>query len=203
MSIIVFNGDHNNPGYTISANADRPSWPVDVKVVLLERFLETDYADITLRELLESYTDAWSKGVIQALDRRHIVSWDQIKIIVAYAANYFLSPHGSNDPMRGHLESLMTFFHATDEIGEGISNNGGRQFQRAATNFSEAAKTAYLSSSNLWIGPSSGNRSAGSAFDVGVDDRGLNNAERRSLLQGTPWQGVDRAYSAIKDTIGI
>lgn len=79
MSIIIYDGDQNDPGYTLSANADRPSWPVDVKKVLLKRFLETDYADITLRELLERYEDAWAKGVIQALDRRHIVSWDHIK----------------------------------------------------------------------------------------------------------------------------
>lgn len=203
MSIIIYDGNQNDPDYAISANADRPSWPVDVKKVLLERFLETDYADITLRELLESNEDAWEKGVIQALDRRHIVSWDHIKTIVVYAAHYFRVRRGNNDPMKEHLELLLTFFHADQEISQGISDHAAGQYNKAASSFSNAAKAAYLSTSNLWIGPSSGNRAAGSAFDIGVDDRGLTDAERVRLLQGTPWRGVERTYSAIKETINL
>lgn len=105
--------------------------------------------------------------------------------------------------MRGHLESLLTFFHADKEIKQGISDHDTGQYNKAASSFSNAAKAAYLSTSNLWIGPSSGNRAIGNAFDVGVDDRGLTDAERLRLLKGTPWQGVDRAYSAIKETIGL
>ena len=178
-------------------NFDRPAKPVGFQREVFERFMDTNYCRITtLRAFLESHHHAWDNGVLNALHRRHIVSWDFMKKIVLTLANH--GPYGRyehfSDEMVTHeaINDLLQFLHpdapAMARQAQVLPNN---PYQTKQLRFDNLAKLICWSSNNVFIGTAQGN--VGTEIDLGEDD----DATRRDLLQGTPHQGIASAYAVV------
>lgn len=201
MSIFVFNGVQNNPGYTIDPNAQRPAWAVETKIELIQIFVETKFAkETTLADLLNSNPNITISGVLESLDRRHIVSWDHIKKYICYMANHYSGVIGGAQQSLFNVRSLLEALHVWEAVQSATNVRNNQGYPQAVSFYDKAAIQAFSCMSNLWIGPSGPNRKLGKKLDFGQEDNFSAN-EVELLLKGTPWKGLADKHNSAKAVI--
>lgn len=167
---------YNNGNYAWSPATQRPAKPNGFSQALLNRFLESDYAQTTtLAEFLQAHPNAAGQGVLNQLHRRHVISWDLIKRFMAKAA----ATNWSKD-MVNLTANVFQFFNVNPGQAAGMQHGAVR-----AGAWGQLANTMCWQDGNVWVGPSAGNQGVG--IDQGDE---LTDNERRELLAGAAWRGA-------------
>lgn len=165
-----------NGTYAWAAQTQRPAKPQGFSQQLLNRFLESDYANNTsLAAFVNSHPNAAAQGVLNQLHRRHVISWDLIKNFTAKAAGI-----NWNQNFQGMTINIFQFFNVNP--GQAATMHHG---QPRAGAWAQLANSMCWSDGNIFIGPSAGNQ--GVAIDQGDE---LTDNERADLLAGAAWRGA-------------
>lgn len=155
----------------------RPSAPDNVKALLLDRFVTSDYAKrTTLAEFLNSHPNAFVGGVLNAMHRRHIISWASIKEYaraMATGGTKQIAANGYNIAAHFGLQGDPRLSEAVDEA------HGPRRAQL----WTDIALRICWLPQNVFVGPSDGN--TGTAIDVGT---GMSAENRDDILAGAPFK---------------
>lgn len=163
--------------YVIQAGGfDRAALPQNLARDLLQEFCKTPYAKTTtLAAFLATHPNAAQGGVMNALHRRHIVSWSKIRDFCCAGAQVLTSRETNN-----LAQQVFQAFGVNAQPA--IATQHG---QMRATAWTNLAKQMCWVPTNVFIGPSSGNH--GTDLDTGA---GMALGERQQLLAGTPWQSM-------------
>lgn len=155
----------------------RPSAPGNVKALLLDRFVTSDYAKrTTLAEFLSSHPNALLGGVLNAMHRRHIISWASIKEFTRAMAT------GGTKQIAASGSSIIAHFglQGDPQLSEAVDQPHGSRRARLWTDI--ALRICWLPQ-NVFVGPSDGN--TGTAIDVGT---GMSAGDRDDILAGAPFK---------------
>lgn len=185
MAQVQFNNSDNR--FEIIGKGVRPAWSTDIKKWLLEDALKTRWIqNTTIAQLLGHYQEVKLNfnGVIEALERRHIISWENITIIYEEFMNVRVFKQVEREIhnafcevikfLMGSLSYGLFDFHLTQRISANAST------QELAKIFNDRLSGLNSSRNNLFIGPARQNRSIGQAHDTGGD-------LPREILQGRPY----------------
>lgn len=182
----------NKPRFIVEPH--RPPWRDDFKSFLLKDFLRTTYAKkTTIFQLLTAYepTVLNERGILEALERRHIVPWGDLRQIYAEYANRSLCFVGRPNRRDEHVKEIIEILLGrayTMELRATLDEVLGRKHggPRSITLLKEkkADQTAMVafasrytfflnqvnsSMTNVFIGPARKNRKIGAQFDAGTD----------------------------------
>lgn len=167
---------YNNGNYVWSPATQRPAKPQFFSQALLNRFLESDYAqNTTLAEFLQAHPNAAGQGVLNQLHRRHVISWDLIKNFTARVAAVNWDHNYMNMTI-----NIFQFFNVNPGQAAAMAHGAPR-----AAAWGQIANSMCWTESNVFIGPSAGNQGVG--IDQGDE---MTDNERADILSGAAWRGA-------------
>ena len=155
---------------------NRPAWPANFKQTLLANFVRTRYArQTTLSQLLTGYQviDDNVDGVLDALERRHLVSWHDLCTLYAHYANMFcntaIAKIDVNSDMGSSLRYLFKVVLGDRQESQLYTAGMTSTANRFAGALSSEKSRLNASENNVFIGPARNNRSIGRDFDRAIE----------------------------------
>lgn len=180
------NVEYNNiaKSFVINNRANRPAWQANFKRDLLADFVNTNWAKQTsLAQLMRLFQDLPmnQNGVIEALERRHVLSWNDICIVYEIFINIETKcwPLPRNlSTVKEAVQNLIFSILGSRSTQSRELQQYGVEVRRYKGNFNSNAVAQkygqYLpclnsSTRNVFIGPARKNRQLGFQYDQGSD----------------------------------
>ncbi len=165
--------------FTVENERVRPPWDNHLKQWLLQDFRESNWSkQTTVAELLQHHQpiDFNNRGVIETLERRHIVSWYNITRIYEGYMNVITNYNGirlTNTLVESYI--LVVNWLLTHDFADrfNYSRNQIAHVNAFVDLFNQALPLLNSSTNNVFIGPMRANRSIGEDYDTALTDNSI------------------------------